>query len=216
MHSYASDSPDRCVARWIIAICAVGIAFIYGLISRLYQIVLPWWSETPTIMLVYGLIFWIYDSWLWRQKILGLHFSSIPDCNGTWYGTLHSLHDQGTTIEGMLLVCQTWTKIILEFRTDSSTSYSRMASFNVTPGASQGLMYEYTNDPRADSRATMHAHRGLAFLKLTIDGNYLEGDYYTGRDRSNYGTLQLRLISRKKLDIQEAKVKFTKLEAKPA
>jgi hypothetical protein len=112
----------------------------------------------------------------------------------------------------MLVVHQTWSKILLEFRTDSSASYSRMASMNVAPGASEGLIYEYTNDPRADAKQTMHAHRGFAFLKPSIDGGWLEGDYYTGRDRVSFGTMRLRKVSRKRLDLKEAKNQFAHLK----
>ena len=210
MHSYASDSIDRRVAPWVIAVCAVGVAFLYGTLSRMFQFSLPWWCETPTIMLIYGLFHWVYDSWLWRRKIFGLASSRIPDCNGTWYGKLRSSHDGGNEIEGMLVVHQKWSKIVLEFRTISSVSYSRMVSLNVTPGASEGLIYEYTNDPRADAKGTMHAHRCFAFLKFSTDGTWLNGDYYSGRDRANLGTICLRLVSHKRLDLKEAKNQYSR------
>jgi SMODS-associating 2TM, beta-strand rich effector domain len=212
MHSYASDSLDRRFAPWIIAVGAISIAYLYFALSTKYQFSLPWWCETPSIMLVYGGFHWIYDSRLWKGRFLGLALSQIPNCNGTWHGELRSSYDGKTEIEGILLVHQTWTKIALEFRTGSSASYSRMASLNVTPGASQGLIYEYTNDPRAGAKETMHAHRGFSFLKVSADGNWLEGDYYTGRDRTNFGTIRLRLVSRQRLDLSEAKTQRLVLE----
>lgn len=212
MHSYASDSIDRRVAPWVIAISAVGVAFLYGALSSRLQFSVPWWFETPSIMLAYGFLHWAYDSWLWKTKISGLPLSRIPDCNGTWFGTLRSSHHGGTEIEAMLFVHQKWSKIVLELRTDSSTSYSRMASLNVSPGPSEGLVYEYTNDPRANARDTMHAHRGFAFLKLSADGKRLEGDYYTGRDRANFGSIRLRQVCKKCLDLEEAKDLYSRLE----
>ncbi|MEK9138036.1 MAG: hypothetical protein AAB393_12995, partial [Bacteroidota bacterium] len=205
VHSYASDSIDRRLAPWGIAICAVGVAYGYGLLSDAYQFSLPWWFETPSVMLAYGLFHWVYDSWLWKLRVRGCGLSQIPNCTGTWYGELRSSHDGRTTIEGMLVVHQTWSRIVVEFQSESSASYSRMASLNVTPGASQGLIYEYTNDPRAEAKETMHAHRGFAFLRLSADGNWLDGDYYTGRDRTNFGRMRVRLVSRKRLDVQKAK-----------
>ena len=194
------------------AICALGVAYLYVVLSRAYQFSLPWWCETPSIMLVYGLFHWAYDSHVWKGKILEFSMSQIPNCNGTWFGELRSSHSGGTTIQGMFLIHQTWKKIVIECRTDSSTSYSRMASLNVAPGASQGLIYEYSNDPRANSKETMHAHRGFAFLALSADGKWLEGDYYTGRDRATFGTMRLRLVSRKRIDLQEAKDQYSCLE----
>jgi SMODS-associating 2TM, beta-strand rich effector domain len=212
MHAYASDSLDRNLAPWMMAVCAVGVAYLYVVLSRTFQYSLPWWFETPSIMLVYGLFHWVYDSHLWKLKVRGIALSQIPDFSGTWYGELRSSHDEGSMVEGMLIVHQTWTRIVIEFRTDSSTSFSRMASLNVAPGASQGLIYEYSNDPRGNSRETMHAHRGFTFLTLSADGKWLEGDYYTGRDRTNFGTMRLRLVSRKQLDLQEAKRQYSRLK----
>jgi hypothetical protein len=205
MHSYASDSPDRRIAPWIIAIFAVGVAFLYGLLSRMFRISSPWWCEAPSIMSVYGIIHWVYSSRLWRCRVCGLRLSGIPNCNGTWYGPLHSSYNGGTNFEGMLVIHQTWGKMVIEFRTDSSASYSRMAALYITPGPSEGLIYEYASDPRADAKETMHAHRGFAFLKLSTDRNWLEGDYYTGRDRTTYGTMRLRRLSPRVLDFYGAK-----------
>ena len=42
----------------------------------------------------------------------------------------------------------------------------------------------------ADAQGTMHTHRGTAMLELK--GSVLEGDYYTGRDRREIGTIELR------------------------
>jgi hypothetical protein len=112
----------------------------------------------------------------------------------------------------MLFVHQTWSKIVCEFQTDSSVSYSRLASLNVTPGPSEGLVYEYTNDPRSDAAETMHAHRGFAFLRMTADRRRLEGDYYTGRDRANYGTMQLRRVSSRRISFQSASDCFKRME----
>jgi hypothetical protein len=36
----------------------------------------------------------------------------------------------------------------------------------------------------------MHAHPGMTRLEM-VDATHLEGEYYTGRDRQNYGTLHL-------------------------
>ncbi|MFW6106627.1 MAG: hypothetical protein ACOC8H_00550 [bacterium] len=210
MHAYASDSIDRRIVPWIIAVVAIAVVFLYHVFAGTFRFALPWWCEAPSIMLVYGLVHWGYDQKLWRQQPFGLLLSQIPNCAGTWFGQIESTYDGGTTAEGMLVIHQTWKKMLVEFRTDGSTSYSRMASLNVTPGASQGLIYEYSNDPRATATAEMHAHRGFAFLRLSVDGQQLEGDYYTGRDRTSQGTLHLRLVSREELTIQQARQEYQK------
>ena len=87
-----------------------------------------------------------------------------------------------------------------------------MAALNVTPGVSEGLVYEYMNDPHATAANTMHAHHGFAFLNLSTDGEWLEGDYYTGRDRASQGRLKLRRLSRKPMDLSQAKAKYDQME----
>lgn len=53
--------------------------------------------------------------------------------------------------------------------------------------------YEYLNEPKSGAVATMHTHRGLARLSLRRDdGDVLDGEYYTGRDRQHYGATWLR------------------------
>jgi hypothetical protein len=208
MHSYASDSNDRRVAPWIIAVLSVFFTYIYVSISRELHVTLPWWSEAPSIMLVYAALHWSYKSMLWKVRIGRFFLSQIPNCNGTWYGELKSSHDSGTTSECMLFVHQTWTGIVCEFRTSTSVSFSRMAAFNVKPGLLQGLAYEYTNDPKSDASEMMHAHRGFAFLRLSADRNRFEGDYYTGRDRINYGTMQLKKISPTRLSFADARIGY--------
>lgn len=53
-------------------------------------------------------------------------------------------------------------------------------------------------------------------MKLSTDGNWLDGDYYTGRDRTNFGRMHLRLVSSKRLDLQEAKKEYLWLEKEVA
>jgi len=87
-----------------------------------------------------------------------------------------------------------------------------MASLNIGPGPSQGLVYEYTSDPRANTAETMHSHRGFTFLKISTDGKWLDGDYYTGRDRGNQGTMRFRLVSQEIIDLTQAQDKYKRMK----
>ena len=60
-------------------------------------------------------------------------------------------------------------------------------------GGGPMLSYEYRNEPKPHAAATMHPHRGMTRLGLVSPGR-LEGEYYTGRDRQNYGTLSLEKV----------------------
>lgn len=212
MHSYASDSQDRTVVQWCIATIAVVVAYAYFLASSYFKFTLPWWMEAPSILGVYGVGHWLYDTVLWKKTLFGFHLSQIPNCNGTWYGPVYSSHEGGSQREGMITIRQTWSKILVEFESTTSSSLSRMASFNITPGPSHGLIYEYTSDPRSHADPAMHAHRGLAFLKLNQNRNCLEGDYYTGRDRGTQGTMKMYLVSDEILDREDAVHKYSLLQ----
>jgi predicted pore-forming effector associated with SMODS systems len=58
-------------------------------------------------------------------------------------------------------------------------------------GDEQSVSYQYTNEPVVSARSTMHTHRGTATLVLKNGGLILEGEYYSGRDRQNIGTIRL-------------------------
>lgn len=214
MHSYASDSPDRTVVPWVIAVIAVAVAYAYFLASSFFEFSLPWWMEAPSILGVYGVGHWLYDTVLWKKTLFGVRLSQVPNCNGTWYGPIHSSHNGGSQGKGMITIRQTWSKILIEFESTTSSSLSRMASFNITPGPSHGLIYEYTSDPRSHANPAMHAHRGLAFLKLSQSRNCLEGDYYTGRDRGTQGTMKMLLVSCEVLDREDAAFMYSQLQEK--
>ena len=53
------------------------------------------------------------------------------------------------------------------------------------------LTYQYENEPNSNALVTMHAHEGTATLELGRDPKTLKGNYYSGRDRANRGTLVL-------------------------
>jgi hypothetical protein len=53
------------------------------------------------------------------------------------------------------------------------------------------LTYEYLNEPRTAAAVTMHMHRGVTRLRVEDKGRVLDGDYFSGRDRQNYGAIRL-------------------------
>jgi len=69
-------------------------------------------------------------------------------------------------------------------------SHSLTASLLVHQPDGITLSYEYKNEPKHNAPCTMHAHRGTAVLRLKR-GYSMDGEYYTGRDRLNFGVLNL-------------------------
>lgn len=204
MHAYASDSTDRKVAPWAVAVTAVLLAYGYSLLIARLKWTVPWWVEAPSIMSVYGLGHWLYSRFAWRWRVLGIRLSEIPDFNGTWFGELTSSHAEVGSLPGMMYIRQTWTDICVEFDCQKSRSYSLMAVINVTPGITEGLTFEYTNSPRHDAVETMNAHVGLNHLRLSPDGQTLEGDYFSGRGRQTFGRMKLVRVAQERLTLEQA------------
>lgn len=214
MHSYASDSNDRKIAPWVIVGIAGVVAFVYSAFVAWRKIAVPWWVETPSIMSVYGMVYWLYNRHGWKWRLWGFRFSEIPDFSGTWFGELHSSHAEGTKLHGMVHVHQTWKNLCVEFDFQESRSYSVMAAVNVTPGPTEGLTFQYTNAPRHGATETMNAHVGLNHLRLSPDGKILEGDYFSGRGRQTFGWMKLVRIGQERVTYEQAEAKYNRLTKK--
>jgi len=74
-------------------------------------------------------------------------------------------------------------------QTKQSKSHSISASVVTTDECS--LSYEYVNEPAAGAPTSMHTHRGTAVLKIDKTVKALKGEYYSGRDRQNFGIIEL-------------------------
>jgi len=207
MHSYASDSNDRRIAPWVIFIIATLLAYAYSAFVSWRKIEVAWWLETPSIMSVYALVYWVYNRYGWKWRLGAFRFSEIPDLSGTWFGEAHSDHGSGTTVHGMIHIHQTWTNLCVEFESKTSRSFSVMAAVNVTPGPTEGLTFQYTNAPRHCATETMNAHVGLNHLRLLPDGKTLEGDYFAGRGRQTFGSMKLVRVGRERMTYEQASVK---------
>lgn len=204
MHAYATDAEDRkSIPIWL-TIVAVAAALLFDYTLKRIGLKAPWWLDTPAVMGFYGLLHLLFDKYAWRWP---LKLSAIPDLNGTWVGTIKSSYDGGLNtdkINVVLYIFQTWSKLSARLETDHSRSFSTMAALNTDASPEQGLKYEYLNEPMSTVAETMHSHRGTAHLRLSPCKTILEGDYYTGRDRRNVGSLSLRRVSRNCLNRDEA------------
>lgn len=211
MHAYASDSRDRKIMPWVLAIVAVLIAYGFSALVARWKIDVPWWVEAPSIMSVYGLGHLLYNRLVWRWRLLGRQISGIPDYRGTWFGVQTSSYRESVPLGSMMYISQTWTELCVEFVFQKSRSYSLMAVVNVTPGVTEGLTFEYSNAPRPDAEETMHAHIGLSHFRLAPDGKSLEGDYFSGRDRQTIGNMKLLYLGAAQMAYEEAEARYAKI-----
>lgn len=203
MHEYATDVDRNKIVIWL-AIVTIAVTVGVNALVQKWMIQFPWWLDSPSIMLFYGVIYALYNQLLWKIHISTVSLSSIPYVGGVWAGVLTSSYNNGTKIDIVLYIKQTWSKISIRTETETSTSFTTMAAFNTEDNLDPGLKYEYLSEPGAFAKETMHIHKGTGHLSLSSDNKTLIGEYYTGRGRQTFGTLELHFVSKKKVSREEA------------
>lgn len=192
MHSYTTDSSERKFILLYIAGASVFAAWVLNRVLGAMQITLPWWIDAPSVIGFYGLFHVIFNKYIWRWRILRpTGVVKVPNLNGTWNGYVASSFDRHATKHNATLrILQNWTQISVILETNYSKSRSLIAAIIVEDPSGTVLSYEYLNEPVPNAKYTMHIHRGTARLTMQSDGRVLEGEYYTGRDRQNFGILR--------------------------
>jgi hypothetical protein len=196
MHPYATDSNERKSVPFILAVAAIISAyFLSKLIDASGMQDKLKWIDLPSVAGFYGIYWKLFDKWIWKWKPLRvIRLVRVPDFAGDWEGEgVSSYIENGERrrYDIRVHIEQEWTKIQISARTQESRSESLIGSVIVGNGRNPTLSYEYQNHPGQHAAQTMHAHPGMTRLEV-IDPTTLDGEYYTGRDRQNYGTLQLR------------------------
>lgn len=185
VHAYSTDGRERYFAPIVVGAASIALSYALNIWTGRYQIQIPWWLDSPTPLFLFGVIYVVYDRWLWRLPLL----SRLPCLAGNWIGTVSSSHDPAVQNSAMLRIRQTWSAILIELETQHSRSVSCMASLTVDGASEPTLSYEYRNEPKSLAVETMQAHRGTASLRIKRSERQLEGDYYTGRGRATVGEM---------------------------
>jgi len=189
MHSYSIDSNERKYVPFLLTLLAILLAWLLHIMLKLVNFAMPWWIDAPSVMGFYGLLCFAFDSFLWKIKVLhSIGVVRIPNFNGIWTGcVLSSFSQHGDNHMGELIIRQSWSNISIVLESDLSKSYSIAASISINNPYGTTLSYTYINEPKPTAGSSMHGHRGTC--ELIYRGNSFEGEYYSGRDRQNYGTL---------------------------
>jgi hypothetical protein len=194
-HGYSTDSSERQNIPFFIAAMAIGASFVTFHLFDNYQISLPWWGPPIDTMAFYGFFYWLFDRHVWKWNwIHRLRITRVPDLSGVWRGRVNpSQTSVSTGLETntaiTISIRQTWTSLLIAGETKRSKS--RSISGSVVTADECSMSYEYVNEPSASAPSTMHGHRGTAVLVIDKTGTKLNGEYYSGRDRQNIGTIQL-------------------------
>ncbi|MGH3965922.1 MAG: hypothetical protein ACRDRY_22165 [Pseudonocardiaceae bacterium] len=172
----------------VVGALAILSAWIFGKTFELIVDKPIWWLDTPAVMGFFGAYWGLLDRAAWRWRLGPLRFSTHADLSGVWDGIIESSFNERTTVEAVLYIKQSYSRILIELHTKDSRSRSEMAAISGKFGTFTVLRYNFINDPRPLAHAAMLLHRGYVALEL-IDNARLEGDYSTDRHRGNYGRM---------------------------
>lgn len=192
LHPYATDSDERKLVPLYLA--GLAIASAIALSWVLQKIHWPGWLDAPATAGFYGLYYELFRRRVWKAKVFHTWgWIKVPLIAGRWKGYVVTSFDEQKgkhVVEAEIR--QDWTHLEVRFNTAYSKSHSVVGS--ILTSGDPVLDYEYVNEPLPAAVATMHVHRGTASLLLSSDGKTLSGDYYSGRDRQNFGSLYLKRV----------------------
>jgi len=192
MHQYQTDDNVKNNFLIVAVLLAVLLAYLFYLATQYFQVQIPWWIESPSILGFFGLIYWMYDKYLWKTKFVqNIEWLKTPDISGNWKAEIRTSHDGfGEVVSGRVVIRQTAFKISIALETNTSTSNSILAALLRSEKISEfELIYNYINYPKADSLETMSIHLGTTRIAISDDQKIMDGEYYTGRDRGNFGRI---------------------------
>jgi predicted pore-forming effector associated with SMODS systems len=190
MHGYSTDSSERRVVPLLLALLSITSAWVSSRLLAAAHLSVPWWLDAPSILAFYGLLYGLFERFLWRSRLVHkLGLVRIPNLMGRWRGYLITSFDGHAKRHALVIhIFQSWTQISVFLTTATSMSRSCVAVIQVDHPEGVTLIYQYQSQPLANAEKTMHMHYGTAMLRLS-DGDCLAGDYYAGRDRRTFGRI---------------------------
>ena len=194
MHPYSIDTEERRNLFFCFAVIGILLSLGMQLLLDTYKFNLPWEIKAPSVLFFYYAVYEVFNRLAWKCKFLRKSgVVKTPDLNGEWDGTIEtSFNDHSPELKTTLKISQTWTKIEIILITNSSKSRSEAGSMTLGSPEGKCLIYHYINEPRPNAAETMHIHRGTTRLLFDERTDRLSGEYYSGRDRQNFGSLSFK------------------------
>ncbi|MGP0834881.1 MULTISPECIES: hypothetical protein [unclassified Serratia (in: enterobacteria)] len=141
---------------------------------------------------LYVAIYAWFNSSLWKGRWIAKKLN-VPDLSGTWEvsGEGRNLKDEVVDWFGEMKIHQSWDKVHIRLDTRQSGSDSIAASIIYDEGVGYRLIYNYRNDPRIIEKE-IHSHMGFAEFTFNDDLTNANGEYFNGRGRNTFGTMNIR------------------------
>jgi hypothetical protein len=190
MHQYHFEEGNRKSIYLIISIVSILLAYLLYIFVFMH-IYIPWWVETPSILGIFGFLIWIYKIFLWNKFPFSyLSFTKIPDLNGEWKVIIESSFDNFQNTNGKAYIKQNAYSMNICLETKNSKSFSEFIEIrNGNDNQSFDIIYTYINKPKSKAKSTMEIHTGTVHLTTNIHLTNLDGYYYSGRGRKNFGDI---------------------------
>lgn len=184
---------------FILILVGISAVITYAISATLqkYGVSIPWYVETPSIPAIYALLFFVFDKFLWKNKLFRkLGIVVADNLNGKWNGVVKSSHDNfQREIPIELQIEQSATRVKICGTFGQSKSVSVHENFSRSEIDNQvALFYFFRNEPNYDAPETMAIHEGAVKLTYNKRENKLTGYYYSGRDRNNHGTIEVKKV----------------------
>lgn len=185
MHSYAIETTERERIFAFLAILSVLLSWLLNKILIITETSIPWWFDAPSVFGFFSLLILLFNYYLWKiimiRKLLGI---TTPHLDGSWKGFIKtSFEKYQNEIQAELIITQSWLRIIIVFKTDSSESKSSSLSI-VRQGQEYELIYSYDNYPDGGEAESLVPHKGFVLAKLNSSYNIIDGQYFTDPHRS--------------------------------
>ena len=189
-HSYSCDTKDRYLVHVYLIVVSIGLAYLVQVGCNSVNCEIPWWLGIPGIFSIYGGLYYVFAVLLWKLHFFRvLFFIKTPILEGLYSGVLKSSHDKfKSEMKTDIEIAQTWDRILICLKTESSHSCSQSCSISIKDQPNPTISYLYLNEPVADSVKSMEIHYGMCML--SINNLELYGDFFTGRGRQTYGTIK--------------------------
>lgn len=160
----------------------------------------------PTMGVLFGFLFAVFNQWGWRHSLIQkTPLVTTPDLAGEWEVRIRQTNaalatDGGeqsitsshinTKVVGTAKIKQTWRRMLISMEFEDSISISLGASF-VTDTHPLRLNFYYRNEPKPSAPEKAQVHYGTTNLRYDSEVNTLEGEYFTNRFRQTSGELLL-------------------------
>lgn len=197
MHEYALTDHPREKIILVIAVIALLISqfiseYLYAFLKTFMNITM---THSLSLFTIFAIIYFLFNKYIWNLKLFYKLFH-FPNLEGEWEctGLSHNIEKQEDfPWEGVVVIKQSWDKILISIRTknSSSQSISLIGGIKYFPGIGYKLSYHYDNIPNVSNRE-LRKHDGLCIMTFSEDLTSAEGCYFNNvKDRATYGEMML-------------------------